>query len=66
MEWKDFTVEHNQSSQLEVSRTRQTPQLLDQAVHWPPYTHGKGILTNNAGSITDSRMVSRVNHQHTP
>ena len=38
MEWKDFTVEelraqHNENSQLEVTRTRQTPQLLDQAVH---------------------------------
>ena len=38
MEWKDFTVgrtqgQHNQSSQLEVTSTRQTPQLLDQAVH---------------------------------
>ena len=66
MEWKDFTVE-----ELRVNITRQPTGSLDQT-NSPTSGSSSSLasrqknITNNAGSITDSRMASRGNHQLTP
>ena len=70
MEWKDFTVE-----ELRVNITRQPIGSHQDQTNSPTSGSsssltsihpGKSILTNNAGSINDSRMASRGNYQLTP